>query len=172
METQAILNSYWVIPNRLMAGEYPASYAEDRARRRLRWLLEQGVTAWLDLTEDGELGLLPYTSLLEEEAARMGKPVRHIRLAIPDFTTPEPEHMARILHTLDELLAEAQTVYLHCFGGIGRTGTTVGCYLVHRGLSGEAALAQIAAWRKDTPSGCTPSPETEQQRQLILNWKD
>lgn len=33
-------------------------------------------------------------------------------------------------------LAAGQTVYVHCYGGIGRTGTVVGCWLVRHGLSG------------------------------------
>ena len=35
-------------------------------------------------------------------------------------------------------------VYVHCWGGIGRTGTTVGCWFVRHGRTGDQALAEIA----------------------------
>jgi len=166
----AILDSYWVIPGRLLAGEYPGALDEQEARERLRWLLEQGVSAWVDLTEDGVEGLPPYAELLAEEASGLGKTACHTRLAIVDFSTPTPEHMGRILGHLDALLDEGQKVYLHCYSGLGRTGMTVGCYLVRHGTNGDAALKQIAEWRRDIPSGWRSSPETEQQQMFVLNW--
>jgi protein-tyrosine phosphatase len=170
MKSTAILDSYWIIPGKLLAGEYPGAQDEQEARERLRWLLEQGVSAWLDLTEDGDEGLRPYAELLAEEATQLGKIACHTRLAIPDFSTPTPGHMERILGQLDELLDEGQTIYLHCFGGIGRTGMTVGCFLVRHGWDGEAALDQIAEWRKDIPTGWRSSPETDEQVRFVLNW--
>lgn len=153
-----------------MAGEYPGREDETDLRYKLRWLLEQGVTAWFDLTEAGELGLQPYAEVLADEVKKLGKQTTHIRMAIPDFSTPSSEYMANILQMLDQLLENDQVIYLHCHGGKGRTGMTVGCYLVQHGLSGEAALAQIARWRKDNPDGEKPSPETEQQTQFVVNW--
>jgi hypothetical protein len=165
-----IADSYWVLPGRFLAGEYPCSVNEDEARGKLRWLLEQGVDFWLDLTEAGEAGLMPYLPLLGEEAGGVGRVVSHTRLPIPDMGTPTPRHMRRILDQLDEALQHGHTVYLHCFGGIGRTGTVVGCYLVRHGMSGPQAIAQIAQWRASTPDGWKPSPETRPQTDLILRW--
>src|SRR3712207_6971239 len=47
--------------------------------------------------------------------------------------------------------AEGGLPYVHCWGGIGRTGTVVGCYLVEHGMDGEQAIAAIAEWRAGTP---------------------
>ena len=46
--------------------------------------------------------------------------------------------------------------------GIGRTGTTIGCYLVRHGLENKQALAQLATWWRAVPkSAYNPqSPET------------
>lgn len=170
MKSTAILDSYWIIPGKFIAGEYPGALDDEEARERLRWLLKQGVSAWIDLTEEHEPGLFPYQELLVMEATKLRKKASHTRLAITDFSAPTIEHMGRILSELDELLDSGQTVYLHCYGGIGRTGMTVGCYLVQHGWSGEAALNQIAAWRKKIPSGWRSSPETEEQVQFVLNW--
>lgn len=167
-----IPDSYWVLPGRLLAGEYPCSLDEQEARRKLCWLLEQGIDYWLDLTEANESGLLPYTAVLGEEAARIGREISHRRLSIPDMGTPTPRYMRRILDKLDEALQMGRTVYLHCYGGIGRTGTVVGCYLVRHGMSGPQAIAQIARWRTTTPDGWKPSPETRPQTDLVLRWAE
>jgi hypothetical protein len=170
MNSTAILDSYWVIPGKFLAGEYPGAVDDEEARERLRWLMEQGVSDWLDLTEDLEAGLPPYKDLLVDEAAVSEKKVTYMRLPIEDFSTPAPEHMELILNELDKLLDQGRTVYVHCYGGIGRTGMTVGCFLVRHGREGEAALKQIAEWRKNIPLGWRSSPETEDQVQFVLNW--
>lgn len=167
-----IASSYWVLPGQLLAGEYPYARDEDEGCLRLRWLLEQGVDFCLDLTEVNESGLLPYFPLLKEEATRAGIEIWHQRMSIQDMGAPEPRHMRLILDQLDEALQIGRTVYLHCYGGIGRTGTVVGCYLVRHGMSGPQAITQIARWRAATPDGWKPSPETRPQTDLILRWAE
>ena len=55
--------------------------------------------------------------------------------------------MNAVLDMLDTALQAGQAVYLHCWAGIGRTGTVVGCYLVRHGLTGEQALARLVTLR-------------------------
>ena len=74
-------------------------------------------------------------------------------MPIHDVSTPTQAQMARILDAIDAALAVGHAVYLHCYGGIGRTGTVVGCYLVRHGMDGEEALAEIARLRQGTPDG-------------------
>ena len=159
-----MLNSYWVLPGRFLAGEYPGTAGESETRLRLRWLLSRGVSWILDLTEAGEYGLLPYAGLLPGKAA-------YQRLPIRDFGTPSREEMHRIQGALRSALAAGQTVYVHCYGGVGRTGTVVGCYLREQGYAGQEALAEIARLRRGLPNGWRPSPETDAQRQMIVAWE-
>jgi protein-tyrosine phosphatase len=140
------------------------------SRQKLRRLLQAGVTFFLDLTQAGEYGLRPYTPLLVEEAAAMGRAVKHQRMPIRDRETPTQEEMVHILDTIDALLAQGETAYVHCYGGIGRTGTVIGCYLVRHGMSGKEALAEIAHLRQVTPVDWVTSPETRAQRQMVWNW--
>jgi hypothetical protein len=140
------------------------------SRQKLRHLLQAGVTFFLDLTQAGEYGLQPYTPLLVEEAAAMGCAVKHQRMPIRDRGTPTQEEMVHILDTIDAVLAQGETAYVHCYGGIGRTGTVIGCYLVRHGMSGEEALAEIAHLRQVTPIDWVTSPETRAQRQMVWDW--
>ena len=63
-----------------------------------------------------------------------------------------------------------QRAYVHCWGGIGRTGTLVGCYLVRRGMAGSDAIVELARLRAGTPDARYAAPARECQRQLILQW--
>ena len=82
--------------------------------------------------------------------------------------------MASILDAVDNAIAGGGTVYVHCWGGVGRTGTVVGCWLVRHGITGDAALAQLGQWwngvekadRKPT------SPETSEQHAYVRNWQE
>ena len=165
-----IPDSYWVVPGKLLAGEYPGAPTVSQAKHRLHQLLGAGITYFLDLTEEGEHDLYPYAALLQGEASALGRTVEHHRMPIPDVSTPAKEQMARILDAIDAALAAGHVVYLHCYGGIGRTGTVVGCYLVRQGMDGEAALAHIARLRRGTPDSWKPSPETSEQRHMVRAW--
>lgn len=165
-----IANSYWVMPGRFLAGEYPGAQTVETSRRRVGALVEAGINVFINLiAEEGDPA---YDWILQEEAGRWGIDTYYYHFGIPDFGVPPPEQMRSILDTLDAALAKGQNVYLHCWGGVGRTGTTVGCYLVRHGRSGNDALTQLAAWWRTVPkSAIFPrTPETESQAAYIRNW--
>jgi ADP-ribosyl-[dinitrogen reductase] hydrolase len=166
-------NSYWVHPDLLLAGEYPGGPDEEAARRKLSALLDRGVDCFLDLTNPGELP--PYGSILEELAGERGLAVEYHRLPIRDFGVPdEPSQMVAILDRLDAALAAGRTPFVHCWGGVGRTGTVIGCHLARRGLAGDAALARLAElWPQMAKSRIRPqTPETEEQREYVRSWSE
>jgi len=171
-ETRPIPESYWVEPGRLLAGEYPGAFDGELTRKRIDALLQAGFDTFIDLTRLNET--LPYAEALFDEAKAYEIEVKHYRFPIEDFGLPAPEQMKTILDRMDESLQTGHKVYLHCWGGIGRTGTTVGCYLVRRGKTGEEALNQLAEWWIEVPKSYyhRQSPETQEQADFIRNWAE
>ncbi len=162
-------NSYWVVPGQLLAGEYPGSNDERMHTHKVQRLLALHVDVIFDLTEEGEG--VPYAPFFLQEAELLGRVVEHRRFPILDFFIPSVEEMKEILDEVDAALAANKIVYLHCMGGIGRTGTTIGCYLARHGLRGDQALEMLANLRRDVPGWYQQSPETSAQRELVLNWR-
>jgi predicted protein tyrosine phosphatase len=165
-----IPESYWVEPGRLLAGEYPAHFDSEKTRKRIDALLEAGFDTFIDLTKPNET--VAYIRLLLDEAKLHEVDIKHYRFPIGDFGLPTPELMKSILDKIDAELQAGRKIYLHCWGGIGRTGTTVGCYLVRRGRTGEEALRQLAEWWRKVPKSLIhpSSPETYEQADFIRNW--
>jgi hypothetical protein len=167
-------NSYLVPDSRLIAGEYPFTPVPAAAREKLRTVLDAGVTVFVDLTHPPELD--PYEHALREEGEARRLAIQYHRLPIVDNDVPEPERMAEILDTIAAAEAAGCTVYVHCWGGVGRTGTVVGCYLVRKGISGANALEQVQALfstmspEKLKRHAATGSPQTGAQREFIRGW--
>ena len=71
---------------------------------------------------------------------------------------------------------QGHTVFVHCWGGIGRTGTVVGCYLVRKGASGDDALEQVSTlYGTMSPEKVRRhprSPQTEPQTEFVRGWKE
>ena len=166
-----ISESYWVEPGRMLAGEYPGRYEDEQTRKRIDAFIEEGFNVFIDLTKPNEVS--PYSHILLEQSRAYDLEVKHHRFPIGDFGRPTPDLMKSILDTIDAELQAGKKIYLHCWGGIGRTGTTVGCYLVRHGKTSEEALSQLSEWWMGVPkSQLHPrSPETHEQIEFIRKWE-
>ncbi len=168
-----IPESYWVIHNQLIAGQYPADrFSEAITLQNLRKLTGAGVSCYVDLTQAGELS--PYDGYLPQLSKEYARSIEYHRLPIRDMNVPTRAVMVTILDLIDHEIADGHTVYVHCWGGIGRTGTVVGCFLARHGTAtGQAALEQIARLRRDTPRAREgrASPETPAQDAMVVNWQ-
>ena len=159
------------LPN-ITFGAYPGHFDRDRAVTRIRSFVKAGITFFIDVTRDDD-GLEPYITLYSEVSPEGAEPPLHQRFPIRDQSVPDkPGDMIRILDALDDAVEQGHHVYLHCWGGIGRTGMVAGCYLVRHGLSGELALKEVSRIFKGTPLGKAgrQSPETYEQRRFVLEW--
>ena len=165
MTDQPIEHCYWVSPGKLLAGEYPGSKGEDSTKLKINALIGAGVSVFIDLTEKNE-GLQPYSGLLKK-ASHQRFPIRDV--SIPDSS----ELMVAILDAIDYHLRQERVVYIHCWGGVGRTGVIVGCWLARHGFKGQAALDRLhELWRQCPKSVYRKSPETRAQEQYILRWEE
>jgi hypothetical protein len=170
--TKPISESYWVKPGFFLAGEYPGHYDEFIARQRLSAFLKAGFADFIDLTYPTELE--SYEWILKEVAQSNDIETAYNRISIQDRGIPVYATMKHILDLIDANLERSRKIYVHCWGGVGRTGTVVGCYLVRHGLSGDQALRQIADWWMDVPKHIynPTSPETVEQSEFIRTWRD
>ncbi len=168
-----IPNSYIVTGTRLIAGEYPGAPNAKDAERKLAALLDAGISSFVDLTAP-EDGLDLYEDALR--ASEKGRALERLHAPIPDVSITDDVRMRRILDYIDSALDTGQTVYVHCWGGVGRTGTVIGCWLVRRGRSADDALAEVdrmfatmsESKRRGHPRG---SPETSTQREMVRRWR-
>jgi len=173
-----IENAYVVPGTRLIAGEYPGSppsNATTDLAGKLAQFLDAGVDAFVDLTAAAD-GLAPYEPTLQALAEQRGTVVQYDMLTITDMSVCDDEHMERVLDLIDAHLAAGRTPYVHCWGGIGRTGTVVGCWLVRHGMTGDAALAEVTRLfetmspKKVRRHRAGGSPQTHEQREMVRNW--
>lgn len=159
-----IEHCYWVVPGKLLAGEYPRNVDNATSPGKVASLTVAGIDVFIDLTEDGEL--LPYDQWLGAAT--------HSRFPISDRSIPRSTvETVEILNAIDNHIDAGHTVYVHCWGGIGRTGTVVGCWLARHGYAGQAALERLQElWQECPKSRYRKSPETVEQRDYILGWRE
>lgn len=162
-------DTYWVKPGRFLAGPNPLKMPGIKPGQAIDTLISIGINAFIDLTDSYEMMGASYLPLFKNRSDHQD--IRHFNHPIQDFGTPSLAAMRQLLDLIKQLLDEKSNLYLHCYGGIGRTGTVVGCYLVDQGFTGNQALTQIIALRQNPGRIWTPSPETNEQIEFVLNWK-
>ncbi|MGQ0796243.1 MAG: protein-tyrosine phosphatase family protein [Methanobacteriota archaeon] len=140
--------------------------ANERHRAILNYLGASGVRVMQYYTLDGgRLAGLPGPAYMEWDFARLRKMgfavvvslecarlntfeiedagFEHKKICIDDFTAPTFDQIDEFLSFVDAKVAEGKRTLVHCHAGRGRTGTMLAAYLIHRGMSAEAAVREV-----------------------------
>lgn len=160
-----LFQSYQV-DDHLWAGEYPGDKGEEMAKEKIRQLLDFGVRYFVDLTEDGEL--LPYEHFLPTN-------VTYKRFPIRDVSAPESiEEAKRIVdYILTCLNSHHGDTYVHCWGGVGRTGTVIACVIAEKMEypQFDDVMAELRQRFSQMPkSAHRETPDTKEQEQFIKQY--
>jgi hypothetical protein len=157
-------NSYWVIPGRLLAGEYPGGADFTDSRARLARVQDAGIDYFVDLTEEAELPA--YRHLLPFH-------IKYLRCAIVDHSIPNNvAQVQKLLADIRTALAAGRSLYVHCRAGIGRTGLVMGCFLAEEGGDGKAAIKHLnQLWQQSERAKIWRKvPQTAEQADYIRLW--
>jgi len=159
------VHAWWVEPGQLLAGEYPGHPSLLRARQKVDLLVDAGVRTFVDLTTPADQ-LEPYEPVVAEVAEARRLDVRHVSFPIPDLGVVGEDRYDEVCRAIEDGGGRG-VVYVHCWGGVGRTGTVIGCVLADEGLGYDQIVDRLASLRKGSRKSHRPAPEMPVQHELI-----
>ena len=149
-------NSYWLIPGKILCGEYPHDIDD----------ITELTDSFIDLVKYGRYGSI-YKSQLDSN-------INYRNFPITDHSIPSKIFCKQIIKYIENELKNKKTIYIHCYGGHGRTGIIAAILLKHiqSNISGIEALEVIShlhCYRND--GGCNiQAPETKEQMNYVVNY--
>jgi protein-tyrosine phosphatase len=117
----------WLIPEKIAKSSVP-DYSD-----LILWKAE-GINSIVNLLEDG------YHEIVQDEK-EVGFNVLHS--PISDFDAPTLDQLIEIVRWIDCEIDNSNTVLVHCYAGIGRTGTVLIAYLIHKGQEMKSAAEEV-----------------------------
>lgn len=161
------LHQSYHVDGNLFAGEYPGAKDDETAETRLTQMHEFGVRHFVDLTEEGELR--PYAQMLPADTSYTRFPIRDV------YIPKSVEAVHQLIDQMENLLQQDGYTYIHCWGGVGRTGTIVACYLARQMENPtleDAIYAMRNAFKKMPKAAHRISPETWEQVDFVRLFVD
>ena len=159
------LHQCYYVGGTLFAGEYPGGKYVELAESKLKRMHHFGVRHFVDLTEEGELR--PYRQLLPNDTT-------YLRFPIRDVDVPKSiEVVHQLIDKMENLMKQDGFTYIHCWGGVGRTGTIVACYEARQMKEPtlEKALTAMRSRFSNMPKAShRKSPETQEQIDFVRQF--
>ena len=159
------LHQCYYVGGTLFAGEYPGGKYVELAESKLKRMHHFGVRHFVDLTEEGELR--PYRQLLPNDTT-------YLRFPIRDVDVPKSvETVHQLIDKMENLMKQDGFTYIHCWGGVGRTGTIVACYEARQMKEPtlEKALTAMRSRFSNMPKAShRKSPETQEQIDFVRQF--
>ncbi|DBA78266.1 TPA: hypothetical protein ACH3X2_008217 [Trebouxia sp. C0005] len=179
----------WIVRGQVLAGAYPASTDDKETDKILTILLEHGMEVFVCLQAEVSLnipesmwragrGLRPYIKDAQKiltSAREYGNPriaqskLNFLHLAIIDGSITTDSAISRLADDCCDRVRSGEKLYIHCWGGHGRTGTLVALMLAKLyGLSCGEALKYTQAFHdaRRYPQNVR-SPQTAIQRTQV-----
>lgn len=149
-----VFNYTWLEPGKILAGSIPYfKYNLDELR-------SMGITNILSLTRRN-FETYPDMQWNDE----------HVTAPIEDNGIPSPDIASFALGYIQGSYRGNRPLYVHCRGGVGRTGIILGAYYhLIRGMPLDDAIQFVR--KRVNVYGYTAEAQTEPQRQWIKNVKD
>eukprot|EP00912_Choanoflagellata_sp_UC4_P001435 UC4_evm7s893 len=140
---------FWIVPGRILCGPYPGSINDEEHTDILLTLLETGIQTFACLQAEVDQEVPPelwkqgpdvavrpymadvrYLQSTDPKFQALG-PISTVQVHIPDMGIAEDDAVSRAVSHLIRDLKANKTIYLHCWGGHGRT-STVGSIIIGR----------------------------------------
>ena len=126
----------WIEPQVLAAGATPLDAAD------VRVLHADGIRAILTLTESPLFRFDDISSDLFNELD-----IQYFHIPFADQHPPTHSQADEIIALLAAMHVQQRPLFVHCFGGSGRTGTVLHLHLLAQGFPWDAVRARIKATR-------------------------
>lgn len=151
MEQYKPRNFSWVSEEE---GKKLAGLALPASKKDIEYLDNQNIGLLVTLTAEKQLPAAWFE----------GTNVKNIRIPVVDYTTPTFEQVDTFIKKARKMHAKGKGVAVHCWGGIGRTGTFLASWFVaEKGMDADQAIKLIRQLRPH-------SVETPQQEQFVRDY--
>ena len=166
--------TWWIAGDSLLGGCYPGTPDMGGQRQMLASLLDMGISCFVNLQEENETGaggntFRDYRPVVAELARQHNMDVVVKRFPIRDQSTPDVATMSSILDYIDEQLEAGRKIYVHCWGGNGRTGTVAGCWLIRHDITPDDVFKVMKEGRNGREF-TREAPENSEQRTFVREW--
>jgi protein-tyrosine phosphatase len=123
------MSSWWIDKHLVLGSSNPTT-------EQLGKLHEEGFRSIISLLDETEQS--PHYKIEELEAIGF----RRYSISLRDFSAPSLDDFKAFLEAVDRAVGRGK-VLVHCYAGIGRTGTMAAAYWINRGLSVNEAMKKI-----------------------------
>ncbi|MGJ4732380.1 dual specificity protein phosphatase family protein [Leptospira levettii] len=129
----------------------------------LRTIKEENITHILSLITEQEYNQYGVNEI-KTEIPKYG--IEQKQISILDQKVPSMEQMKDIVNWMDRILSQDQKVLIHCVGGLGRSGTVAGAYLIWKyKMDSESAIQKVRESRSER------AVESHEQIRFLKEWE-